>query len=307
MTYNRPRRAARGAFTLTEILVVMLILVILVSLTAAGVLKIMGQGPQLRTANDIRQFDVAFQQLFNEYPSINYVPSYLILREDNAYNLANPAEAKSVAFLRRMFGKNLNLTPVAAGGPGIDWNGNLVIDPSGPNGMILEGEHCLVFFLGGIPAAPGGPPGCLGFSTNPTNPATPGGTRRGPFFQNWEAKRLFQDPTNGFYVYLDAWPAALNRPAKPYAFFSAYGVQNGYKNAWSGGSDCLSLGLLPYVAANGTYANPNTFQIVSAGKDGQFGKGGMWNPLGGGTLPTPNPADSDNQTNFTKGILEAGQ
>lgn len=321
MTYNRTGRAARGAFTLVEILVVILIIALLVSLTAAGLVKILGQGPQLKTASDIRQFDVAFQQFFNEFPSVNYVPSLIILREDSQYYVGgNPASgvlpryANTVTYLRRLFGKNINLLPATPGpvtsqnGPGIDWTGDGTIDNVD---HVLEGQHCLVFWLGGIPAPPGGPPGVLGFSTNPYNPASNVGTRRGPFFQNWESKRLVlqQDPTKSgylFYTYLDAWPVAVNRPAMPYAFFSAYGVQNGYKNAWGGAtSDCPSLGLLPYVAANGTYANPNTYQIISAGKDGQFGTGGLWNPVAGGNPLVP--AGQDNQSNFAKGILEAGQ
>jgi hypothetical protein len=92
-------------------------------------------------------------------------------------------------------------------------------------------------------------------------------------------------------------------------------VQNGYVNYWgkldilTPGqpflSDCPSLALKPYGAANGTYANPNTYQIISAGKDCVFGSGGVWNPLGGGNPADPN--GSDNQSNFAKGILEAGQ
>ncbi len=313
MTYSQPGRAARGGFTLTELLVVILIIALLVSLTAAGVLKIMGQGPQLRTTNDITQLALGIQQFQNE-TGVNYIPSYFLLREDNEWNLSNPAEANCVNYLRRVFGKNINLTPVSKGGTGIDWNANGTIDSSKLGPTVLEGEHCLVFFLGGIQSSSSGVNAVLGFSTNPQNPALVGGTRRGPFYQNFESARLVVD-TNGYFKYLDAWPARTpTTPRQPYAYFSAYGVQNGYGNSWGLQDqkfrmlpqlgDCGSLGLAPYQAG-ALFANPNTFQIVSAGKDNTFGKGGAWQPGGGG-----NPADTagnDNQSNFAKGILEAGQ
>ena len=61
---------------------------------------------------------------------------------------------QTVPFLQRVFGKNLNLQPAPPGpitkaninGPGIDWNGDGMIDNAD---HILEGEHCLVFWLGG--------------------------------------------------------------------------------------------------------------------------------------------------------------
>lgn len=328
MTRIQPGRGRRGAFTLTELLVVILIIAVLVSLTAAGVLKIMGQGPQLKTSSEIRQFEVAFQQFFQEYDKVNYVPSYLVLREDNNYDLKNPAEVNSLNFLKRMFGKSLN-TNASPGQLVIDWNGNGQFDGR----LVLEGQHCLTFFLGGIPAPspPNSANSCLGFSTNPQNPATSGGTRRGPFYQNFEASRLRLD-SNGFFKYWDAWPAkSVATPRQPYAFFSAYGVPNGYPNSWGildqnynkqppPYGDCKSLlpGIPGQLAAAGgggpyfskgtltTFANPNTYQIISAGKDNTFGVGANWSPGGGGTVP-PNGADSDNQTNFTKGILESGQ
>ncbi len=311
MTHIQPGRAKRGAFTLVELLVVILILVILVSLTAASVMKFFYEGPKTKVASELHQFDVAFQQLFIEYDKVNYVPSYLVLREDNNYNLSNPAELASVNFLKRMFGKNLSLSPATP----IDWNGNGVPDVG--KRFVLEGKHCLVFFLGGIPSPPGAPNGCLGFSTNPLNPATIGGTRRGPFYTQFDPSRLVRD-ANGFFYYADAWTPKIGQPPQPYAFFSAYGVAGGYKNSW-GLLDQANLGapllgdnpsllyspappaaLAPYTGPGG-WANNNTWQIISAGKDNLFGTGGAWR-----TAAAPYwEWNKDNQTNFSRGVLDA--
>src|SRR5262249_18811178 len=171
----------------------------------------------------------------------------------------------------------------------IDWSGGLGIPPGG---VILEGDQCLVFFLGGIPTA--NPNACLGFSTNPKNPTRLGGDRIGPFFEGFTANprrpaQIHNTPTppNPFYSYIDGYGL------KPYAYFSSYRRANGYMqypfNATATPpdlGDCnftpTSLKVSPYAqtwptaAAPNTpirYLNPNTFQIISAGRDRVFGPG----------------------------------
>src|SRR5262245_19033509 len=74
---------------------------------------------------------------------------------------------------------------------GIDWNGNGGIDaPNGGGDVILEGDQCLVFFLGGIPDNLSAVPNCRGFSTNPANPAAATSDRIGPFYEGFTAGRL---------------------------------------------------------------------------------------------------------------------
>ena len=312
MTHIPAGRGKRDAFTLVELLVVIAIIAILVSLTTAGVMKLLSKGPKIKTQSEISQFDIAIQAFESEF-GVDYIASLLVLREDNMYNPANPAEAKSVAYLQRIFGKNLDLRP-SPPGPGIDWNGDGVVLPSGNSPIILEGHHCLVFFLGGIPGPPTGPNGVLGFSTNPLNPAlpsAPGQTRRGPFYNQFESSRLVRDIktarpvgtkiNNGFFYYQDAWSTQTG--GVPYAYFSAYGIQNGYAGAWGGATgDCPSLGLLPYTQGT-LYSNPRTHQVISAGQDQAFGKGGLWSSATG---QVATGADKDNQTNFAGAVLSAG-
>jgi prepilin-type N-terminal cleavage/methylation domain-containing protein len=317
MRHSQRGRGKRDAFTLVELLVVIAIIAILVSLTTAGVMKLLYKGPKIKTQSEVSQFDIAIQAFENEF-GVDYVPSYLVLREDNRYNLADPAEAKTVAYLQRIFGKNLNLTPGPPfpAPPTIDWNGNGKNDGR----LVLEGHHCLVFFLGGIPSPPGSPNGVLGFSTSPLNPAQPslpGQTRRGPFYNQFESSRLIRD-TNGFFYYADAW--STQTANRPYAYFSAYGAQNGYVNSWglldqqfSGKpllGDCPSLlwqpsppmALQPYKQGV-LFSNPRTHQVISAGQDQTFGAGGLWSSATG---QVATGADKDNQTNFAGAVLSAG-
>ena len=55
---TRTRRALAAGFTLVELLVVIGIIAILVSLLAAGVMKIWGKGPFIQTSSEIRQLEV---------------------------------------------------------------------------------------------------------------------------------------------------------------------------------------------------------------------------------------------------------
>jgi len=180
----------------------------------------------------------------------------------------------------------------------VDWNGNGSLDD--PE-AILGGDQCLVFFLGGIPVPPSsGSRGTQGFSTNPANPAQPGGNRRGPFF-NFDESRLIELAVihpPGFYSYQDPYRNAP-RPLGPdwvfgvYAYFSAFGRVNGYNRR--GVFDCDNLGVYPYAEVSNhdvfdpnkwRYLNAKSFQIISPGADGRFGQGsdpgiaprGNWSP-----------------------------
>src|SRR5262249_50171590 len=134
-------------------------------------------------------------------------------------------------------------------------------------------DQCLVFFLGG-PAPPvGGIYGPQGFATDPTNPVNLSGDRVGPFF-TFDSARLVDGlggrTANGFPSYLDPW---RNSSKLPYHYFSSYNQTNGYhpKNPNDTRNDTTVFGVYPYFESQGRFLNPNTFQIHSAGKDGQFG------------------------------------
>ncbi len=265
----------RPAYTMIELLVVIAILVVLVSLTAAAVYKALTKGAHVEARAEIAQLETALAACRADF-GVDVLPSLLVLREDGQYNASGPLRAqypKTVALLQKMFGRNFNV------GATYDWNGNGQIDAGE---QLLEGQHCLVFFLGGVPTAPGGTDNCTGFNSSRATPTAPGGTRMGPYFE-FKPARLRRDAA-GFFAYLDVWEG------QPYAFFSATKAGNDYT------SDCPSLGVRSCFDLSRRFLNPNGFQILSAGPDKKFGPGDLWNPAKG--YPTDGPG-ADDFSNFS--------
>jgi general secretion pathway protein G len=318
MLMLQPQRttARRLAFTLVEMLVVIAIIAVLIALVAPAVFGYLKKGPQVRVANDLAQLDTAIQN-FKTTMGPKYIPSRIKLCEkfgqyvviENGYTAAqeNPLDRASVDYLTNLFQKiRANNTASLWDTRGIDWNGNGVYTDAP---IILEGHQCLVFFLGGIPV--NNPAGVSGFSTNQSDPAQPGGGRKGPFYDGFTSDRLVDltstaangSATKGYYSLLDRYDKN-----KPYAYFSSYNARNGYPkwiaavpaaNTPPSLLDNASLGVNPYCEAVGRYWNPEGHQIICAGADGTFGPGGVWtkaNPISSGP-------GQDDQTNFNGGNL----
>jgi len=329
----------RSGFTLIELLVVISIIAILTGMLLAGVNRVRLAGYRTQTRDEMSQLASAHGQCIAEL-KCGYVPSRLILNETGGYNLNNPLEKDSFNWLKSCFPKTDLRGPLVGGkNIGLDWSGLGQRNQT----YILEGWQCLVFCLGGIPLrdASGTLAGTKGFSSNPvdptdwTNPNNPSQPRPsiGPFYQ-FPRNRL---NTN----YASVWPSNAYFPGyndpfgTPYAYFSSYKTSNGYNRYFAafGTSDCNSLigtdsqgntvaAPWPYqqsISASGaiTYYNPNSFQIVSAGRDTLFGAGGLWpggsqsapaNPAGLTTSPGPvNPGSNkyggDDMSNFVDGLL----
>jgi general secretion pathway protein G len=272
------------------------------------------EGPRGLRQNetDLEQLSHAVDGFVDDFKtgSKGYFPSRLKLCEQyTSYDLTQKLDQDSVRYLNRMFPRLDHATWTK----GIDWNGNGKIDaPEAGGVVVLEGDQCLVFFLGGIPGTLGDSPGVLGFSTNGADPATFGGARKGPYYE-FNTGRLYQRNRNGFYSYYDAYHK------QPYAYFSSYSRRNGYNRY--GTSDCASLGVWPYadtltVDARGSiasirYLKPDSFQIISAGEDGKFGPGTdlsllprtqpfLWTPDTAPMIPEPG---KDDQSNFHSNLL----
>src|SRR5437667_9202575 len=81
------RRAVsgRGAFTLIELLVVIAIIAVLVSLTVAAAMRVLGVGPRVETQTEISKLAESLQAAKRggyQYKDIESFPSKLVLYED---------------------------------------------------------------------------------------------------------------------------------------------------------------------------------------------------------------------------------
>jgi prepilin-type N-terminal cleavage/methylation domain-containing protein len=295
MKQKQLRRSSRPAYTLIELLVVIAIIAVLVSLFVGAAVQVLNKIDQVKTVNDIDQMHQALVNIETK-TGVDYIPSRFVLCETQAAyfaGMSNPTLAQlysdSYAYLNRLFNNRINWntvnTPPTPNAPwqGIDWNGDTLQSPD----VILEGDQCLVFFLGGFTAQ--------GFSNGP-NPALPGGDRFGPFYE-FKTGRLV-DPgraaSPGYRVYLD--PYGKN----PFVYFSSYKVRNGYARYAALGSDCSLVPQGPYNDGAGNYYNPDSFQIISAGRDTLFGPGGPWTPATAPAMPAPG---KDDMANFYDKLL----
>lgn len=326
MIRGHGHKGKRSAFTLVELLVVILIIAILVSLVSSAVMMAMNKIPEVKTRTEISEMAVALQAFMSDYNISDPPPSYLVLYEQPIQYTTPPystvpGAAQSYTFLQKVFGKNL--------GPS-DWNGDLTVNPPTSPPWVLLGHQALIFYLGGIPntaaMAGGAPPGPQGFSTNNMSPGLAGGKRKGPYF-TFDPTRLRATPSMGFFVYIDPWQTKTGPfypvlGGTPYVYFSSNGLNNAYST-----TDCSLLTFsdtlgshfpMPYWTAQTAsappiptqYTNSNSYQIISAGKDGKFG----YNPA---FLPAPNnlwaPASgavgtgADDQANFSSSLLGSGQ
>jgi general secretion pathway protein G len=313
MRVRHTRSAAPRGFTLIELLVVIAIIGILLALIIGAVMAVLSKPARVQDRHDISGMSNALQDFKLKFKGISYPPSRLYLSNSYANYLPGNTPAgvppllaqQSLKYLKRMF-PNLWTNPNAV----VAWDGGLGMPAAG---VILEGDQCLVFFLGGIPSSDG----CLGFSKNIYDPTQPGGERIKLY--EFKSDRLKALHGNVFYSYLN--PHDNN--AKAYAYFSPGERSNGYNSLVTGlgSSDCnftaTSLGVNPYASTwpaagqftpTPNFISPDTFQIISAGPDGQFGsgttsQGTVWSPANQNSTAT-GPA-ADDMSNFVGNTLGA--
>jgi prepilin-type N-terminal cleavage/methylation domain-containing protein len=349
--------ARRPGFTLIELLIVIAIIVVMVGLLLSGVSAVQRAQKRTQTLYEIKKLDQSLEVAFSRYNDAKSLPGKLILinRLDaylnpNTYAGAlglTPTEVQhdipqSKAALTKMFGPNLfrNVTPAQF----VYWDGSQRIvaggasgwqyQPGNNNGIArLQGQDCLVFYLGGIMLTTVNGATVTsklsGFATNPRDPSdfldkssTPGNLklreRVGPFYE-FQSARL--TPSNawtkaaGFFCYLDPYGSSevgvVAGQSMPYAYFglTVRGTKSAAPNltiaANSYYSDCTALGLPQQYkdqGGAGNDMNSNTFQIVSAGRDKIFGDPTKWT-ANSGTTSIPG---RDDLSNFSQGQLADG-
>jgi prepilin-type N-terminal cleavage/methylation domain-containing protein len=284
---STPRR--RSGFTLIELLIVIAIIVILVALLLSGIFYAYSRMKEAGAVSEVKQLDAslqAFKAKYGIYPvsRIRLCSNYAQYTNSPTPN-ANGGVAldqASISFINRMW-------PNIGAWSNINWAGN------GSNvDEILEGDQCLVFFLGGIPTPSNNSFTFNGFSVNPKDPsAVNSNAGIVPPFYAFPFDRVYLRNGNNFPSFSDYY-ARTNPAPTPYIFFSAYNRRNGYAPSFAQ----PILGVSPYFTSNGQYLNPDTCQIICAGANGNYGAGGQWTPQTADTIYPAGSAGSDDLTNF---------
>ncbi len=306
---NPKYHSPRTAFTLVEIMVVVVIIGILATILVPVLGGISRRAKEAAVKIEITSFESAISDFRTRFG--NEPPSHIDLYEQSAQWNGNPDSKGKISRLwnRFYFAKNRDL----------DGDGSIEADPDGDGvpGIHLSGAECLVFFLGGMANFDNsGKPYMTGFANNPADPfarqLAVGETRVGPFFE-FETNRLVDidgystGSGDRFPEYVDS----LANQTAPYLYLSSY---NGR------GYEAPDLRIyLPHASGNlmnpvGPYAQnsaqawkPKSFQIISPGFGPHENSAGIYRPYGNGGIynsedtSSLSDQDGDNITNFGAG------
>jgi prepilin-type N-terminal cleavage/methylation domain-containing protein len=289
-------RNTRVGFTLIEILVVIAIIAVLAALITGAVMAVLIRGPDTQARQDMSGLSTGIT-LFKKDVG-NYFPSRLLLSPNagDYTNQANTLGFESGKQLVKLWGR-INFTQAAA---------DLQSTWGVTRPVILEGDQCLVFFLRGLNGT--------GFSADKTRPFASGGSRIGPWFDFPVARLKNVSHVNSapadFPSFMDAFDLG-----RPYLYFASYGKTTGYHvpNPTANDlGDCQSGGgtgttVAPYIKSMNpaVFYQPESFQIISAGRDGIFEANPAIAPMSGGPWLPGNGQGGDDLTNFAAGMLKA--
>jgi prepilin-type N-terminal cleavage/methylation domain-containing protein len=272
--------SSRGGFTLVELLVVITIIAIMFALISAAAIKVLSKGDEVKLRNEISQLATAVQA-FKQQFAVSYIPDQIILPPYT--QSGDSAQVQQLVSETQQFLKSAwtRLSPATLGSANFTLNGTAYTPFTywgvpGNSRVILQGDQCLVFWLGGPRDAAGN---VLAFCADPTDPMNRTSNKRVTLFYEFPTDRLTILPldsvrTAPFPSFKDIYGTA------PYLYFATGKAENAYSH-----SVALSAtsSVLPYQLSSNRFANPSSFQIVSAGKDGLFGAGGLqWAGATGG-------------------------
>jgi len=350
--YDPPQRSvtaantpsSRPGFTLIELMVVIIVIAILAAMMLPAINSVRSRALDAKVVTDIKNIEAAiaaFKAKYGVEP-----PSSFRLHEDGVWSMSDNLDKNSVAIMRQLWptfplrssGSSMVVVdPMGSPSPIGDFNGN----GSATDVFTLNGAECLIFFLGG--------PGLLnisggssipvpqsvtanGFSANPSNPFAGGGSRVGPFLE-LDASRLSDVNGNGAYELLDPY---LNQ-TRPYQYLSSYNGRAyqpfGYDgNPGTADDEVIVLNGVPTMFSiylktdtatasaipQGSAWNTKTFQLISPGRDAEYGVGGLFTVPGTNTNgdgigvrasdtyrnSAKRQFEIDNITNFSRGPLQ---
>ena len=328
----------RLGFSLIELMVVILIIAIVSAMLLVGVQAAVGRARVATVAVEIKNLEQAIKEFQTKFSVTDAPPSRIVLYENYSLwpdatmatsgSAAHRGIRQNVAAIRRLWPNFLGTDGKPA--IGMTWAIDFNLDTDTDDTLELSGSECLVFFLAGLLQKSDSGDGYIasGFSTNPQNPFSFGGSRVGPFFP-FAVSRLEDRSGNTYPEYIDAFPSSL----VPYQYFSAYGGRGylplGADGTVGGtgadadevypGSGLISVYLQKDVNWSmamalpkaGVAWNAKTFQIISAGRDGQWGLGGevtneevRVNGAAPYRAVGQRAVERDNLTNFKGGPLE---
>ena len=288
MSHLLKSRSRNSAFTLVELMIVILIIGILASLVTVGVMKALEKGKMVAARTEISQLEAAIAAAKQNFGNVDNLPSIIELyshgptfKTNAELNVSGvptyPNTRDTFNFLTKVFGKNWHTATQ------IQWLGTTLNTNSyATQPKTLYGIEALVFLLGGYVDGSGIAPSFLGFSSNPLNPMDIANAKyklKGPFYE-FDKTRI-KAGTN-FYTMVNGWNG-------PYDYFSS----SDYKKYFDPNNSAFLYPLKPYVSKyippsllstptpytspnhvqNGafTFINNKTFQLVSSGMDQGFG------------------------------------
>ncbi len=270
-THHAPRR--RGGFSLIELLVVIAIIGILMGLTTAAVQKFRAAGPEVQTAADIRNLEMAIEGFKGTF-SVDYIPAGFVAAKD--YTAApfprppvtypsaaypNGSKLESAKYVKQVWGRP-NMADTG-------WQSHLP-DPQRFDDY-MDANQSLVFFLSGAPLA-------IAPNSGPLNWADRTGFSPAP--------RMFTKPSvggQGFMEFpanrVDAAGHYLDPYGSPYCYFTSK-TGNDYNSpsaqSWTYPlPDGSSTTVTPYMETVNKFYKASSFQIISAGANKKFGPGGL--------------------------------